>query len=147
MNILTSDAFSAKGEKDAVPIWRDGAAGRELQKSMVEVCCKRLFEFGGLDQCIINGRAVFANGAAWAAFARLVGPPHFHFDAVMERAFGMKNVWSDSVKLLHRSGIVLQSSLSGHTHAQSKCPCSPSSPPRSPSSLKSMLLLVLLGCQ
>jgi hypothetical protein len=85
-----------------VPIWRDGAAGRELQKGMVEVARRRLFDYGCLEPCASSGKALFSNGASWAAFARLAGPPHYHIDAVLERAFDAKQLWSDSIKSLDR---------------------------------------------
>ena len=70
---------------------RDGAAGRQLQKGMVEVACQRLFSYGGLEQSMQSQRSAFMSGAAWAAFARLVGPPAFHVDAVLERAFDTRD--------------------------------------------------------
>ena len=84
-------------------MWRDGAAGRELQKAMVEVACKRLFDVGALDQCVSSGRGAFSSGTAWAACARLLGPPHWNMDSVLERHFGMRDQWSDSVRALHRA--------------------------------------------
>ena len=85
--------------QEAVPMWRDGLAGRSLQKSMVDVAARRLFQHGVLDQ---HGKAVFASGLAWAAFTRLRGPPNHHVDTVMERWFDTRDRWTDSVKALNR---------------------------------------------
>ena len=92
-NILTSDAFSGN-EKSAVPTWRDGAAGRELQKGMVEVARRRLFDH---DQ-ISSGKMAFVSGTNWVAFTRLCGPPFFHFNAILEKHFDVPSRWTDSVK-------------------------------------------------
>lgn len=83
-------------------MWRDGAAGKALQKGMVEVAVRRIFSYGILEQ---SGKVAFASGTAWAAFARLAGPPHFHIDAVMERLFDTRDRWTDSVKALRRLAI------------------------------------------
>ena len=80
-------------------MWRDGLAGRSLQKSMVDVAARRLFQHGVLEQ---HGKPVFLSGAAWAAFARLAGPPGYHVDSAMERLFDTKDHWTDSVKALNR---------------------------------------------
>ena len=85
--------------QDAVPMWRDGVAGKNLQKGMVEVAARRLFQYGVLDQ---HGKAVFASGLAWAAFTRLCGPPNHHVATVMEHLFDTKDRWTDSVKALSR---------------------------------------------
>ena len=84
--------------QDGVPMWRDGVAGTNLQKGMVDVAHRRLFLHGGIDQ----GRPAFANGLAWASFTRLCGAPYYHLDTVMERFFDTKDRWTDSVKALHR---------------------------------------------
>ena len=73
-------------------------AGQNLQKGMVEVAARRLFQHGGIDQ----GKPAFASGLAWAAFTRLCGPPNYHVDTVMERLFDTKDRWTDSVKALSR---------------------------------------------
>ena len=65
--------------QDAVPMWRDGSAGKQLQKVTVEVAVRRLFTYGVIDQ---HGKPAFSSGAVWAAFTRLAGPPNFHIDAV-----------------------------------------------------------------
>ena len=75
-----------------------GRSGRENSQK-VEVAARRLFQHGVLDQ---HGKAVFASGTAWAAFARLCGPPDHHVDTVMERLFDTKDRWTDSVKALSR---------------------------------------------
>ena len=85
--------------QDAVPMWRDGVAGKNLQKGMVEVAARRLFQYGVIEQ---HGKAVFASGLAWAAFTRICGPPNFHVDTVMERLFDTRDRWTDSVKALSR---------------------------------------------
>ena len=73
-----------------------------MQKAMVEVVVRRLFSHGGLDQCFSSSKAVFVSGSHWAAVARLCGPPNLHADAVLERVFDTKDLWSDSIKTLHR---------------------------------------------
>ena len=93
--------------QDAVPMWRGGSAGKQLQKGMVEVAARRLFTYGVIDQ---HGKPAFSSGAVWAAFARLAGPPNFRMDAVMERLFDTRDRWTDSVKALHRLA------SSGHTY-------------------------------
>ena len=85
--------------QESVPMWRDGAAGRALQKSMVDCAAERLFEHGVLDT---QGKAVFRSGAEWVAFARLVGGPANRVGSVMERLFDTKDRWTDSVRALHR---------------------------------------------
>ena len=85
--------------QESVPMWRDGLAGRTLQKSMVDVAARRLFQHGVLEQ---HGKPVFSSGAAWAAFARLAGPPGYHVDSVMERLFDTRDHWTDSIKALNR---------------------------------------------
>ena len=85
--------------QDAVPMWRDGAAGTNLQKGMVEVAALRLFDYNVIEQ---HGRAAFASGSAWSSFTRLCGPPNWHVGAVMERLFDTKDRWNDSVKALNR---------------------------------------------
>ena len=92
-------------------MWRDGSAGRQLQKGMVEIAVHRLFAYGVIDQ---HGKPAFSSGAVWAAFTRLAGPPNFHIDAVMERLFDMRDRWTDSAKALHRLAIC------GHTYIYSK---------------------------
>jgi hypothetical protein len=102
--------FGPISNQDSVPAWRDGAAGKSLQKAMIDVCRRRLFDHGGLDVCISGNRPVFSSGTSWSAFARLAGPPHHHIDAVIERVFDTKNAWTDSVKNLHRFGADLLAS-------------------------------------
>jgi hypothetical protein len=91
---LTSAGFSLQKEKDDVPSWRDGAAGEALQAKMVNVCEIRYIEYGFCE----SGSPVFANGANWAAFARLVGP----VEEVLSNLYGAKAGWPDSLKALHR---------------------------------------------
>ena len=97
-NILTSDGFSTPAEKTNVPMWRDGSAGRELQKAMVTVAKRRLFEFGMVDAICSGTKTLFANGATWAAFARVCGPPHDHMGAILEKHFHNQDEWTDAVK-------------------------------------------------
>ena len=73
-NILTSDGFSSPSEKTNVPMWRDGASGRELQIAMVEVAKCRLFEYNMVESVCNGTKPLFANGLLWAAFARIAGP-------------------------------------------------------------------------
>ena len=80
-------------------MWRDGLAGRSLQKSMVDVAARRLFQHAVLEQ---HGKPIVSSGAAWAAFARLAGPPGYHVDSAMERLFDTKDHWTDSIKALNR---------------------------------------------
>ncbi len=100
-SIYTSDAFVTKSERENVPAWRDGAPGKELQTAMCEVARARLFDFGGIDST--TTKAVFLNGAHWAAFARMCGPPTYHLDVALGRAFDGRDAWPDSVKATHRS--------------------------------------------
>ena len=97
-NILTSDGFVTQAEKQNVPQWRDGAAGRLLQKAMVVVAKSRLFDFDLLDPICNSSKVLFVNGLAWTSFARICGPPNYHMDAILERTFGAKENWSDSVR-------------------------------------------------
>ncbi len=97
-------------------MWRDGNAGRDLHKSMVECAQRRLFQYGGLEQCAASGKPLYSSGASWAAFARLAGPPNCHIDAVMERLFDTRDHWVDSVKALHRSVSDSQSFTFGVGH-------------------------------
>ena len=77
-----------------------GRSGRtNLQKGMVEVAARRLFEYGVIEQ---HGKAVFVSGLAWVSFTRICGPPNFHVETVMERLFDTKDRWTDSVKALNR---------------------------------------------
>ncbi len=85
--------------QDAVPMWRDGVAGQSLQKGMVEVAARRLFQNGVLEP---HGKAAFASGLAWASFTRICGPPNFHVDTLMERLFDTRDRSTDSVKALSR---------------------------------------------
>ena len=85
--------------QDDVPLWRDGVAGQNLQKCMVEVAARRLFDYGVLEQ---HGKAAYASGFAWASFTRICGPPNFHVDTVMERLFDTRDRWTDSAKALNR---------------------------------------------
>ena len=43
-NILSSEAFYSKSEKEAVHAWRDGSAGETLQRCMAAVAAQRYFE-------------------------------------------------------------------------------------------------------
>ena len=97
-HILTSKAFTLKTDKDAVPLWRDGASGERLQKAMCEVAAARLFEWGGLN----SNKTIFSSGAHWAAFARFCGGPDHFLDSALERTFGSKSSWSGSLKTLHK---------------------------------------------
>ena len=99
-NILTSAAFSG-AEKANVPIWRDGNQGRDLQKAMVEVARARLVDFEVLDSWMSGSKALFSSGSAWAAYARLNGPPHKHVDSLVERNFDIPSRWNDSVRSFH----------------------------------------------
>ena len=65
-DILTTAAFAHGKDKESVPSYRDGEAGKELQMNMVKIVLKRLKEYS------VRGRQdVFSNGAQWVAFARL----------------------------------------------------------------------------
>ena len=97
-NILTAEGFLTPAEKTNVPMWRDGTAGRELQKAMITVAKRRLFEFGMVDAVCSGTKALFASGQTWAAFARVCGPPHDHMNAIVEKHFHNQDEWGDSVK-------------------------------------------------
>ena len=99
-NILTSDAFTGS-EKNSVPQWRDGAAGRELQKAMVDVARRRLFEFDMASVVASGGKMAFASGVHWVAFARFNGPPYYHVEACLEKHFDQKSRWPDGVKTFY----------------------------------------------
>jgi hypothetical protein len=64
--ILCANAFHSTQEKDNVPAWRDGAAGEALQVRMAQVAADRYFKH---DLWQTPEKSLFANGAAWAAFA------------------------------------------------------------------------------
>ena len=84
-NFYSSEAFSRKGDKDSVPLWLDGAQGKEMHKAMCEVFRRRLFDSGNLKQFTSGTKPVFKDGASWAAFARLNGPPDYHLTTVIDR--------------------------------------------------------------
>lgn len=90
-NILTSDAFSTLKEKEDVPSWRDGAAGRSLQLRMAETAGTRYWEYD-FHQASDQKASIFASGATWAGFTRLIG----HIEAAMEGALGTRSSWPDS---------------------------------------------------
>ena len=101
--ILLSEAFGTKGERDAVPQWRDGNMGKELQKSMVHALSSRLLEYGCLDQVCQSGKSAFLTGGHWVSFTRVVGPPNYHLKTAMERVFGAQAAWTDAIKVMYRS--------------------------------------------
>ena len=98
-NICTSEGFTTPAEKANVPLWRDGSQGRELQKAMVDVAKRRLFEFGMVEAVCNGTKSLFVNGATWAAFARVCGPPHHHIHAIVEKHFHSPDEWTDAVKV------------------------------------------------
>jgi hypothetical protein len=92
--ILTSAGFVLQKDKEDVPPWRDGAAGEALQVKMVSVAEIRYLEHNFCE----TGVPLFANGANWAAFARLVGP----VEEVLSNLYGAKAGWPDSLKAMRR---------------------------------------------
>ena len=68
-SILSSAAFERQLDKDAVPQWRDGKAGHDLQLNMTVVLKKRYFDFGFWKQAEAKP---FATATHWVAFACLV---------------------------------------------------------------------------
>ena len=92
--ILTSAGFTLQKEKETVPSWRDGAAGEQLQQTMVLVAETRYVDYNFHE----TGAPVFANGARWAAFARLVSP----VENVLSNLYGPMPGWPDSLKAVHR---------------------------------------------
>ena len=95
--------FQSVGHEDAVPQWRDGQLGRDLQRCMVNSLACRLFEYGCLDQVVQNNESAFATGSHWTSFARLVGPPQLHMKNALERLFDAECGWPDSVRALYRA--------------------------------------------
>ena len=94
--ILTSAAFGKPKELEQVPAWRDGAAGKELQLQMVEVLKVRYFDHGYSKQAD-KVTSVFANGAHWAAVARLLPA----VIATMRSKWGPQETsWPDAVQTL-----------------------------------------------
>lgn len=69
-DILTSQGFQRSKEKDAVPMWRDGAAGARLQADMVRAAASRYFDFKGEK----SEKPLFAAAAHWTALGRLIEP-------------------------------------------------------------------------
>ena len=101
--IYNQDGFSSKAEKEDVPAWRCGQAGKNLQEAMCEVARCRLFDHGMVEPLTTNGKSLFSSGAIWATLARLNGPPHDHLQSIMERLFGPRVQWPDSVRSLDRA--------------------------------------------
>ena len=99
--IFTSDAFSTKADKENVPLWRDRENATTIQQGMIDVAATRLFEYGFLDMKSV--KSLFPSGAAWTAFARLMGPPHHHVHQVLLTEFGPQTSWPDSAVALHKS--------------------------------------------
>ena len=67
--------MTTKAEQENVPVWRDGRRGKELQHGMVEVARARLFDYKVVESVQSAQKSLYPNGHAWAAFARLNGPP------------------------------------------------------------------------
>ena len=87
--ILTSNAFTTKGERENVPLWRDGERGKDIHMAVVEVARARLFDHKVIES-VQSMKSLFPNGNAWTCFARLNGPPMYFLDGVLEQRFGSK---------------------------------------------------------
>ena len=99
--ILSAAAFSTKGEKENIPVWRSGENAAVIQSAMVEVARARLFDHGFHEERC--KKALFANGLHWTAFARINGPPHYHLDMCLQKEFGPMASWQDSVQSLRKA--------------------------------------------
>lgn len=97
--ILLAEAFTAKSEREAVPLWRDGETGKILQKTMVE-CLRRRFEESTMSQTSSKSEfgTLFATGQNWASFARLAK----FIDMALEQQLGAKGTWPVSAIAMHR---------------------------------------------
>ena len=95
--ILTSDAFSTLKEKEDVPSWRDGAAGRALQLRMADAAGTRFWEYD-YHQASDQKASIFASGATWAGFTRLIS----HLESALEGALGTRSSWPDSAACVRR---------------------------------------------
>ena len=78
-DILTAAAFERQADKEKVPQFRDGAAGHELQKQMVQDLEHRYFDF---DYWTQSDPKCFLNGKTWVAFSRLMPFVQTHIDKV-----------------------------------------------------------------
>ena len=96
-NILTSDAFGTLKEKEDVPSWRDGAAGRALQVRMADAAGTRYWDYD-FHQASDQKASIFASGSTWAGFTRLIS----HLEAAMEGALGTRSSWPDSAACVFR---------------------------------------------
>ena len=96
-NILTSDAFGTLKEKEDVPSWRDGAAGRALQVRMADAAGTRYWDYD-FHQASDQKASIFASGSAWAGFTRLIS----HLETAMEVALGTRSSWPDSAACVLR---------------------------------------------
>ena len=92
-DILTTAAFAHGKDRESVPAYRDGEAGKELQMNMVKIVLKRLKEHS------VRGRQdVFSNGPQWVAFARL-SP---FVTSVLTTEFGAEpKTWPDPAAAFH----------------------------------------------
>jgi len=67
--ILMAAGFDRGVDKNKVPSWRDGDAGRALQIRMAVLLGERYFDYGSCN-ADASGKG-FLNGCVWSAFARL----------------------------------------------------------------------------
>jgi hypothetical protein len=96
-SILTSDAFTTLKEKEDVPSWRDGAAGKSLQIRMADAAGTRYWEYD-FHAASDQKASIFASGAMWAGFTRLIG----HLEAALEGSLGTRSSWPDAAACVFR---------------------------------------------
>jgi hypothetical protein len=96
--ILVSDGFPPGKERDNIPAWRDGAAGRMLQCRMVDAATTRYFTHELWKNSDRSSNSLFSSGSTWAGFGRLA----HHVDALLQASFGGQASWPDSVTCFHR---------------------------------------------
>jgi len=93
--ILNKNGFHAQREKEQVPAWRDGDAGRQLQLRMVTVAGQRYSDYG----FAASEQPLFTTGTAWVGFARLIDP----ITEALQHEYGSSlESWADSLKNFYR---------------------------------------------
>ena len=96
-SILSSDAFTTSREKEEVPAWRDGNAGKALQQRMADYAAKRFWDYD-FHSANDTKSSIFSSGPNWVGFSRLA----HHVEAVLENVLGVPGGWPDSAACLRR---------------------------------------------